>query len=425
MAVRKLRTDAATRSKLGPDVMADLKAGLWALDCQSCGRPFGRWRAPALEVHAEDGGVAIAVLNHLRCRPPAWHDRPLEPPRPFLTWQAGTFLLAPGGVPVFLVNPSYEAALLRRDSGGPWRVASLTPFIELGLVQRFPSDPLPPVPALTAVIDGDRISVDVRHGPVRYAWHDIPVSATVRDTVRRWGEIMVAVTTSLDVRARLTHERVRQLMGAGMMALGPARLVSVSYPAALQRPVAADFESGLRTQVFALAAEAIRRRLGFTVDDACLTAALQVCDGESEPLRGLDGRAALAGAFLVSALYSTDSRDRSGNAVRGQGVHLITPDAATAGEYLAFFEPLVGELGGSVWRLGDDPLSARGARAYLADFVIGTAREFATARAAYADAGTGWERHGSRGRLAVVTDGDTDRPPVAELIRNYPRVVAG
>ncbi|TDD79220.1 hypothetical protein E1293_24015 [Actinomadura darangshiensis] len=73
MADSKFRIDPETQKRLGSQVLADLRANLWPVDCQTCGRPLGRWGKPSLEVRAQDG-IATASLHHQRCRPPAWSD---------------------------------------------------------------------------------------------------------------------------------------------------------------------------------------------------------------------------------------------------------------------------------------------------------------------------------------------------------------
>lgn len=52
MAVSKLLTDSTTENRLGPELLAELRANLWAVDCQTCGGRFGRWEKPALIVQA-------------------------------------------------------------------------------------------------------------------------------------------------------------------------------------------------------------------------------------------------------------------------------------------------------------------------------------------------------------------------------------
>jgi hypothetical protein len=123
MVVSRLKVDDKTRGLLGEDVLADLKASLWPVDCQSCGQPLGGLRARALVVHS-DGPAALASLHHARCLAPGWHDvgeREL-PALAHTTWRTRTFLTRPHGVPLLFVNPSYEAAILHRDPR--WRVVT-------------------------------------------------------------------------------------------------------------------------------------------------------------------------------------------------------------------------------------------------------------------------------------------------------------
>ncbi|MGF0170085.1 hypothetical protein ACQF36_06025 [Streptomyces sp. Marseille-Q5077] len=104
------------------------------------------------------GEPANASLHHVGCRPPDRHDGPMEAvsDTPHLTWRAGTFGMpallklgvASDGTPFFLVNPSYEAALLQYSDGengndgengddtedGPgWQVGTVGVYEELGL----------------------------------------------------------------------------------------------------------------------------------------------------------------------------------------------------------------------------------------------------------------------------------------------------
>ncbi|QDQ09722.1 hypothetical protein [Streptomyces spectabilis] len=423
MAVSRLRTDAVTKGRLGPRVIDDLKAGLWPVDCQSCGRPLGRWTAAALEVAADDD-FATASLHHPRCRRPAWQDGPpgASGERPLLSWRAGCTLLPPSGLPIFLVNPSYECALLRRADDTGWRVATLEPFVRLGLALDFPSRRPPVVPALSAALDGDRISVDVRHdGGVLHAWHDVPIGADVADAVRASGEVLVAVTTLLDVSRPLALDALLALFGARGVALGPARLTSVRRSRRAQALRADDFSADVRRRCFALAYSLIS--LPRPPQDAVVAAALALCEGDETPVRKLRGHAKLTALFLVSHLYALGSRDAARVAHRGGGVHVIAPDAVRAKEYADFFAPLLaGAKTVTVARLGADPLSAEGGEAYLADIVIGTAGEFAACCAAYRDAGPEFALHSGRGRLALLVEGSGTDPGPEALTRRYPRL---
>ncbi|MCI3900381.1 hypothetical protein [Streptomyces spectabilis] len=414
-----------TKGRLGPRVIADLKAGLWPVDCQSCGRPLGRWPAAALEVVAEEGdGFAVASLHHPRCRRPAWQDgQPgASVERPLLSWRAGCTLLPPSGLPTFLVNPSYECALLRRADDTGWRVATLEPFVALGLALDFPSRRPPVVPALSAALDGDRISVDVRHeGGVLHAWHDVPIGADVADAVRASGDVLVAVTTLLDVSKPFPLDVLLALLGARRVALGPARLTSVRRSGTDRALRADDFSADVRRRSFALAYGLLS--LSRPPRDAVVAAALALCEGDEAPVRELRGHAKLTALFLVSHLYALGSRDAARAVRRGGGVHVIAPDAVRAKEYADFFAALLeGARTMTVARLGAEPLSAEGGAAYLADIVIGTGEEFAACCAAYREAGPEFALHAGRGRLALLVEGSGTDPGPEALTRRYPRL---
>lgn len=149
-------------------------------------------------------------------------------------------------------------------------------------------------------------------------------------------------------------------------------------------------------------------------------AALALCDGKNWLIEQLSGRDKCAAVFMVSCLFSLDSRDPSGEVARGRGVHVIAADSASADEYAEFFVAVAEEgVIGSVGRLGADPLSAEGGDAYLSDVVIGSRDEFIAAHTAYTDAGREWNLHAGRGRLAIAAGSDLKG---TDLIRHYPKV---
>lgn len=421
MAVSRWRADSATEARLGSQVLADLGVNLWPVDCQSCGEPLRRWSKPSLEVQAEDG-FAAASLHHRRCRPPEWVDGELDArDRRHLTWQAGCFLLPPGNVPIFLVNPSYEYAFLRESDDGQWRIATLEMFTALGFALEFPSEPGPLLPSLSASLDRGRISVDVRHDDsVLHAWHGVPIPADISAVVHGWGDIMVAVTTLMDVRKPFTIEQIQLLLATGRVALGRARLTSAAFDAQSQRLRPGELNSDLQAEAFAIALEAVRRTSDAEFGRAVIGAALALCDGNDWLIRQLTPREKMAAVLMVSGLFALDARDKSGEAARGRGVHVITSDSASADEHLEFFRAAADEGGlGSVGRLGPDPLSAEGSETYLSDIVIGTKDEFIVAHNAYSGAGPDWDLHASRGRLALVSGSDLVG---TELIRHYLKV---
>lgn len=118
---REGRVDRVSETSLGPGTLAELSRTLRPVDCQTCGRAFGRRDAVALAVDAMDD-LASVSLHHRGCRPPGWRE--LETPDqyrppPHQTWRARLLkVTAPGRDElVFLVNPSCECGVFLSLSG--------------------------------------------------------------------------------------------------------------------------------------------------------------------------------------------------------------------------------------------------------------------------------------------------------------------
>ncbi|NDU77834.1 hypothetical protein GWI34_35275 [Actinomadura sp. DSM 109109] len=229
MASIPFQTDRRTRYRLRK-IFPGLGEQLRPIDCQSCGRPLSG--EPALVVYALEDDRAEATLHHPECHQPGWHGRMSEPfaLQAHLTWRASTFALPDvlgdfAETPVFLVNPSYEAALLRRARGG-WRLSTVERYAELGLsLDVFPSLG-EPNPILSADVDDDRITITMRAPGDRVRrWPDVPLAPPVADLARRRGSIVVAVTTVVDAAQPMDPMRAWMVtLGGGMSALGTAAL---------------------------------------------------------------------------------------------------------------------------------------------------------------------------------------------------------
>lgn len=425
MGVTKVAVDPVVEARLGADVLADLKVNLWAVDCQTCGRRLSRWGTPALVVHA-DGDTAVASLHHQRCQRSGWEARPPLAPgdRPHLTWRAGTAVLPASGLALFLVNPSYEAALLRHGAAGGWRVRTVESFVELGLSMEMSPERATAVPALSAMLDGDRISVEARvDGAVAHAWPNIPISPAFLRSAYADGQVMVAVGTLVDVRRPLTETQITGLMAYRRLALGAARIAR--FPAMPRPPLPGDVEERARAHTLALATDAIQRRLGTTLTRRQLHLTDAVRSGDHRMIGLLtrrdlamsDREQALA-VLPVVLLYASRSRDR-------RGVHIVTKDAGAAHMYWSLVTPVADELSLTVGQLGDPPSSPAGAEAYLADIVVGTFEQFADAYGYYLRSGPAWESHAGRGYLAVIAGLEPGQVATLNTIRHYPRVIAG
>lgn len=221
MADFPFETDRTTRRRL-KGIRAGIGDQLRPVACQTCGQPLPP--RPALVVYELSDGLAEATLHHQTCHQPGWYEG-VEPfaGRPHLTWRAGTFALPAAAalgasdvdVPVFLVNPSYESALLRSGADG-WLLGTIGRYTELGL-SRGPAPSLTePNPILSATVHDGRISVAMRApGDIPRNWSNIPMSADVADLVRSRGSIVVAITTVVDVHQPLAPMRAALLVVGG------------------------------------------------------------------------------------------------------------------------------------------------------------------------------------------------------------------
>jgi ATP-dependent Clp protease protease subunit len=387
--MRKLKVDPATRARLGRSLLDQVRARLWAVDCQTCGRPFDR-DVPALVVH-RDGDLATASLHHRYCRAPQWSDSPAPPSwgPPTVTWRAVTLLLEPRGLPIFLVNPSYEVLALRWTGTG-WRVAGLDVFVAAGLSD-YTDNPVQTevVEELTAILEANRLRVAITIGDKDFSWSSA-VGPAVVGALNERASLIVGVTQLLDPATGVTPDQVLSLMAGGHLACG---IAEVGFAPAAQQPRPDDFDQYVRTEVFGVCVAAVGRVLGVAVDDRLPLAAFAACDGDPSALTGLTGRDRSIALVLVAALYATRSGDRA--------VHVLVPDDVAAVHVHAVFKPVFAELGVSVGRLPD----------YRADVVLGAPDQFAAARA---------RNPQRRGGLAILVDAGKVAP---ELLTPYRRVI--
>lgn len=421
MTVSKLLTDPDTEARLGPGLLAELRAGLWAVDCQTCGRRFGRWEKPALTVQAV-ADAAEASLHHRGCRSPRWLEYPTGDATeftafPHVTWRAALLLLPTGSTPVFLVNPSYEFAMLRRDHGR-WCLDTLDRFAAYGMGTDL-FDGVIAQPSLSVVVDEDRISAQITDGAsVAHSWHVTPLSPRMREAVDTKEWLTIGVTTSLDLRKRMSGNPLPKLISAQQVRLGAAR---TTYTEQAQVLSDTDFAKKVRLEMIALIAEMLRRKLGIELDDRQLGATLACSTGNSAMIMRLDGQDKLASALPVAMLYATKSRTAAKRPAHGGGVHVMTASETGALGWFEMFTAVAELTGTTVVRLAADPTAEQRRTEYLADVVIGTPEQFRAAYAFYRDDDGDWGLHETRGQLAM-TVGLEVRHRAAELIHRYPRV---
>jgi hypothetical protein len=225
MVLRKVTVDPVIRSHFGDSVLADLRASMWAKDCQTCGRPFGRFDTPALAVQSTPL-MARAMVHHKRCRPAPWQELSGEIPvhTPHLSWRAGSPLY-PESTPIFLANPSLESAVLVRQPDG-WRVAELDMWVELGFAVDW-TQQFTVLPGLTATITPSAITVAAQTSlpGVGFTWNcALTQPSQVAAQVTEQGWIMVGVTRRLDFDALETSTQLMELLEQGHVALAMAEL---------------------------------------------------------------------------------------------------------------------------------------------------------------------------------------------------------
>lgn len=116
--------------------LAKVRAQLYAVDCQTCGRPLGT-DAPALVVNAM-GEWAMAGLHHRGCRAAEWNDGAVieSSAGDTITWSAESALFpvptAASGerasCAVLIVNPSLE--VLFPVPGDRWLASGLSRLLQ-------------------------------------------------------------------------------------------------------------------------------------------------------------------------------------------------------------------------------------------------------------------------------------------------------
>jgi hypothetical protein len=205
VSVLKIICDRKTRDKLGEDGLAEVRAQLYAVDCQTCGRPLGTG-APALVVDEMDEW-AMAGLHHRGCRVAEWNDGTVigGSAGATITWRAESALFpvptASGeraSCAMLIVNPSLEVLWLYAGAGG-WRPGYHAVFSAAGLAPS--SGPVLVLreriaPGVTARIGDAEIAAVLRQPAPKDEYSAAAASETVA-LARAYGFLLV-VTHALD-----------------------------------------------------------------------------------------------------------------------------------------------------------------------------------------------------------------------------------
>ena len=205
VSVPKMVCDRKTRDKLGEDGLAEVRAQLYAVDCQTCGRPLGTG-APALVVD-EMNEWAVAGLHHRGCRAAEWNDGTAirSSAGAAVSWCAESALFpvptASGGrasCAMLIVNPSLEVLYLYPRAGG-WRPGYHAAFSDAGLAPS--SGPAlvltgRSAPGVTARIEDAGIAAAFRR-PAPEDEYSAPAAPETVAAARDYGFLLV-VTHALD-----------------------------------------------------------------------------------------------------------------------------------------------------------------------------------------------------------------------------------
>jgi len=221
VSVAEVLTDRVTREKLGAEGLAEVKANLWPVNCQTCGQPLGA-DPPVLCV--DDIMIfGSASLHHLACQAPRWRSQGrLSPARGGLS-EATRLLLVPldpegegSSEPLMLVNPSLEVVLLAPNDDR-WHVDTVAAYGKLGLQPlREIGGGTTPVPGATARLSGEVVDVQLTKAECWQGHADPPI----RDRIREAGHVLLAVATCVYPYEVDTLDDLTPALEDGQIALG-------------------------------------------------------------------------------------------------------------------------------------------------------------------------------------------------------------
>jgi len=221
VGVAEVLTDRVTREKLGLVGLAEVRANLWPVNCQTCGQPLGA-DPPVLCV--DDIMIfGSASLHHLACQAPRWRSQGRLSPARGGSSQAIRLLLVPvepegqrGPEPLMLVNPSLEVVLLAPDNDR-WHVDTVAAYGKLGL-QSFKEigGCTTPVSGAAARLCGDVVDIQLAKAECWQGHADPPI----RDRIRDVGHVLLAVATCIYPDEVDAFDDLTAALEDGQIALG-------------------------------------------------------------------------------------------------------------------------------------------------------------------------------------------------------------
>ncbi|MEV6057691.1 hypothetical protein [Streptomyces sp. NPDC052107] len=205
------------RAALGNGTVGKLQAGLVPVDCLTCGEEITD--ADGLNLAIDDLNVALcASLHHQECRPSAWVRHSPAEAENFnlnLTWRACVLGWEAAGIPVLLVNPSCEAAILTRTGTGhrSWRIATLDKYADAGFTAAArQASSFGTVQGLNLQLDPNRLTVTSASGPLKGTSWNAALSEAGYSQAHARGHVLAGVTVALDPKLdSVTEGRLNEL----------------------------------------------------------------------------------------------------------------------------------------------------------------------------------------------------------------------
>jgi hypothetical protein len=225
--------DQATLELLGPEALNELAENLHPVDCQTCGWPLGT-TTPSLLV-ADLAFMASATLHHPRCQPAGRNSNFFlgGGGQDLVSWRSAAFAVGAGptrdltrAVPLLLVNPHLEYAMLRSDDSG-WRVSNADPYRAIGMKPAADFTMDSAISTATASIDGTTVKVEFSDMPQAF---DADGSGLIKEIIRDRGGLQFAITTKLDPSSIDEEHQLHAAMTDGATVIGWVALDTATSP---------------------------------------------------------------------------------------------------------------------------------------------------------------------------------------------------
>ncbi len=356
------------RSALGDGTVAELRASLVPVDCQTCGDEFIEDDEITLAVDDLRYGV-FTTVHHGECRASEWQTHPEAEVGQLglhVTWRAQAVIWERADVPVILVHPSCEAAILVQDGAlrGRWRNATLDQYVNAGFLRSGQGMSLPrPVHGLEGRLDATGVAV-VADALPSISWN-APVSHEVFAKARSRGLFVVAVTTAVDPKNTvLTEDRLTGLFYQDAVVYASA---TVHQPA--PRASRVDLKTPDGRERLMILFEVVRRGLGRVPDNDQVGLAMMLHE-EDRPNPGFvrsTGVDLTTIALIVAGLH----------AIQTGPVHVMTEHERTATDMAEAFRRVFGVISIPVSRVSEPSFTPE------RRVTVGTYTEFEAARARF------------------------------------------